>query len=544
MYANIDSRASGDSGDPGDSGESVSRATLSMAIGTALSRLTGLLRIFALAYALGFGALADSYNLSNTLPNIIHDLVLGGVLTATFVPVFVEHLENKPDSADDDISAIVSVSLVVLLVATVLFLVFAPYLVDFIDLYAGAAVRLHEVSLSIELLRLFVPQVACYGLFALATSLLNARRKFTLPAFAPIVNNVVTIIVLIAFGLLARHPNSTWLAGHKDMLLLLGLGTTSGILLQFLILLPSLRRLDLRLHWNLSFSHPAVRKILRLGAWTIGFVVANQISLLVVLAIAQHLEVGALSAYTYAYSFFQVPFGIITVSVMGTSVPAMASSWFARSRSAFSRTFSVGLTRILAVVLPAMAVEVVMARPLIALLLGHGTGNFASTALTGQALAMLALGLPGFSVFMYCMATLQSVQRMRTVFVFYLIQNAVNVALALTLPKLLGLRGLMLSISVAYDIIAVFALLYVRRQLMPGMPRLALRVVIRIVVATCFLAVALAAGLSISTSDSMQWLLIRVITALGGGGVVYLLVAILLGSIDRHFRQPNRHPHT
>jgi putative peptidoglycan lipid II flippase len=524
-----------------DSGQSISRATLSMAVGTALSRLTGLLRIFALAYALGFGALADSYNLSNTLPNIIHDLVLGGILTATFVPVFVEHIENKADNAYDDISAILSVSMVVLLATTVLFLVFAPYIVNLIDLYASSATRLHETSLSIDLLRLFVPQVACYGLFGLATSLLNAHRKFTLPAFAPVVNNIITITVLIAFGLIARHLDSTWLVDHRDALLLLGLGTTSGILVQFLILLPSLRRLDLRLHWNPSFSHPAVRKIVRLGAWTVGFVIANQISLLIVLAIAQHLEVGALSAYTYAYSFFQVPFGVITVSVMGTAVPALASNWFARNHRAFNHTFSIGLTRILAVVLPATAVEVITARPLIALLLGHGTGNFASTALTGQALAMLALGLPGFSVFMYCMATLQSVQRMRTVFVFYLIQNAVNIMLALTLPKLLGLRGLMLSIAISYDLIAIFAIFYVRRQLMPGMPRPPLRIVARIITATCFLAVAMAAGLGISGSNTVQWLLIRVITALLGGGMIYLLISILLGTIDRRFRQAS-HP--
>ena len=516
--------------------ENTSRNTIYMAVGTALSRLTGLIRIFALAYALGFGALADSYNLSNTLPNIVHDLILGGVLSATFVPVFVEYIESKRETTKDDISAIVTTSIVLLAVASLLFLLLAPYIVNFIDLAAASGVQKQELPLTVDLLRLFTPQLACYGLFGLITSLLNAHRKFALPAFAPVANNISTIAVLVAFGLLVRNPNAIWLSHHIDLLLLLGLGTTFGIFLQLIILLPSIRKLHLRLRWNLSFLSPPVKKIMHLGAWTLGFVIANQVSLLIVLIIAQHLEVGAISAYTYAYSFFQVPFGIITVSIMSTAVPALASSWLHARASSFSRIFSIGLMRIMAIVIPAMAVEVITARPLIALLLGHGAGNFTNTAATGEALAMLALGLPGFSIFMYCMATLQSIQRMKTVFIMYLVQNCINVGLALLLPTLMGLRGLMLSIALSYDIMAIVALIFLAHRLLPDSFHFPWRVITRICVSTTFMALAIAAGLSISGSDSTQWLFIRVGTALVGGGLLYLLISMLLGTIDRHMR--------
>ena len=516
--------------------ENTSRNTIYMAAGTALSRLTGLMRIFALAYALGFGTLADSYNLSNTLPNIIHDLVLGGVLSATFVPVFVEYISSKRETAEDDISAIVTTSIVLLAIASLLFLVLAPYIVNFIDLYATSGVHSHELPLTVDLLRLFTPQLACYGLFGLITSLLNAHRKFALPAFAPIANNISTIAVLVAFGLLARNPNAVWLSHHTSLLMLLGLGTTFGIFLQLIILLPSIRSLHLRLHWNPSFFSPPVKKIAHLGAWTLGFIIANQISLLIVLMIAQHLEVGAVSAYTYAYSFFQVPFGIITVSVMATAVPALAGSWLRNDVSVFNKLFSVGLLRIIAIVIPAMAVEVITARPLIALLLGHGAGNFNNTAATGEALAMLALGLPGFSVFMYCMATFQSIQRMKTVFVLYFIQNCINIILAFLLPTVIGLRGLMLSIALSYDVMAIVALILIARRLLPDNFRFPWRIVLRICIATLFMSLAIAAGLSISGSDTTQWLIIRVGTALVGGGMLYLLISILLGVIDRGIR--------
>jgi putative peptidoglycan lipid II flippase len=516
--------------------ENTSRNTIYMAAGTALSRVTGLMRIFALAYALGFGALADSYNLSNTLPNIIHDLVLGGVLSATFVPVFVEYIDSKHETTEDDISAIVTTSIVLLAVASLLFLVLAPYIANFMDLYAASGIHKQELPLTIDLLRLFTPQLACYGLFGLITSLLNAHRKFTLPAFAPIANNISTIAVLIAFGLLARNPNAAWLSHHTNLLMLLGLGTTFGILLQLIILLPGIRSLHLRLRWNPSFLSPPVKKIAHLGAWILGFVIANQVSLLIVLMIAQHLEVGAVSAYTYAYSFFQVPFGIITVSIMGTAVPALASSWLRDRVSVFSKLFSVGLMRIIAIVIPAMAVEVITARPLIALLLGHGAGNFTNTAATGEALAMLALGLPGFSIFMYCMATFQSIQRMKTVFILYLIQNCINVGLALSLPTLIGLRGLMLSIALSYDIMAIVALIFIAHRLLLDDFRFPWRTVVRICVSTVFMSLALAAGLSMSGSNTVQWLIIRVGTALAAGALVYLLISILLGMIDRRMR--------
>ena len=108
-------------------GTSLRRATAVMAVGTTLSRATGVLRIFALTYALGTLSLADSYNLANTMPNIVHDIVLGGILAATFVPVFVQRLTTRADDeAWDAVSAVVSVTMIVIAVASLLFLIAVP----------------------------------------------------------------------------------------------------------------------------------------------------------------------------------------------------------------------------------------------------------------------------------------------------------------------------------------------------------------------------------------------------------------------------------
>jgi len=156
-----------------------------VAVGTGVSRVTGLLRFVALAWALGQTTLADSYNLANTTPNMLYDVVLGGVLSATFIPVFVDRLANKTETeAFDSISAVLTVSVVVLLTTTLAALVAAPYLIDaltVLDTHAGTH-QLHRVLLERQVatgfLRWFVIQIAAYGLFALAAALLNTRRRF------------------------------------------------------------------------------------------------------------------------------------------------------------------------------------------------------------------------------------------------------------------------------------------------------------------------------------------------------------------------------
>ncbi|HXB38195.1 MAG TPA: lipid II flippase MurJ, partial [Acidimicrobiales bacterium] len=206
-------------------------AAVYVAFGTGVSRVTGLLRFVALAWALGQTFLADSYNLANTTPNMLYDVVLGGVLSATFIPVFVDRLSNKSEpEAFESISAVVSVSVVVLFTTTVAALIAAPYIIDALtalDKHATAA-QVHRVALergvATTLLRWFVIQIAAYGLFALAAALLNTRRRFVAVAWAPIVNNIVCISILVWFGLWAGHGASlASVEQHRTQLILLGL---------------------------------------------------------------------------------------------------------------------------------------------------------------------------------------------------------------------------------------------------------------------------------------------------------------------------------
>jgi len=511
---------------------------MGMAVGTGLSRLTGVGRVFALAYVLGFHRLGDAYNLANTTPNMLFDIILGGVLSATFIPVFVDRLTNRPErEAWRSISAVLSLAVVVLGLATVACWVAAPWIIDALTAFDhthGVSVSTigHERIVATSLLRWFVPQVFFYGAISLATALLNTRRRFGAPMWVPIANNVICIGVLIWFRhVVGTHPTLGGVQLHTGQVVLLGLGTTAGVAVQALLLVPSLGRAGLgHLHWRWEPRNEAVRTMARLGGWTFGFVVANQIALFVVLALAGSVGPGSVSAYSYAYTFFQMPYAVVAVSVMSAVAPDLARAWSTHDRRAFKRRLHSGLRAELAIIVPAAVGMVLLARPAVALLLGHGTTRLTSTAGTGPTLALMAVGLPGFCTFLFVVRVLQSMQRTRIAFWLYVVENGLNVVLAIALVHSLGVRGLAISLSVAYSVAAVLGLLVLRSWLgrlgAPG----SWQPLRGVVIATVVMGGAVAVVSNLSGSSSGIDLLFRVVASVLAGALVFAGTAVALAS--------------
>jgi putative peptidoglycan lipid II flippase len=519
-----------------------------VALGTGVSRVTGLLRFVALAWALGQTPLADAYNLANTTPNMLYDVVLGGVLSATFIPVFVDRLANRGErEAFESISAVITVSVTVLVSTTVAALVAAPYIIGaftVLDTHAHPH-QLQRVYLEREVatgfLRWFVIQIAAYGLFALAAALLNTRRKFVAVAWAPIVNNAVCIGILVWFGLWAGHGAS--LAGvesHRSQLVLLGLGTSLGVVLQGVALVPSLRRADLGLlHWRWNLRDDALRAVTRLGGWTFGFVVANQVALFVVTVLAGSVAgPDPVSSYTYAYAFFQLPYGVIAVTVMSVVTPDLADRWSTGREAAFLHRMTGGLRAVLALIVPSAVGMLLLARPAVALLLGVGHSTPAETATTGAALAMFALGLPGFCAYLYFVRVLQAMQRTKVAFYLYLVENGLNIALALVLVHPLGVRGLALSLSIAYTVAAVLALAVFRQWFgrLAGPETWA--PLWRVGVACVPMAAVVLVVSNLSGSTGTAALLARVVGAVVAGGLTFAAAVVLLGRRHEARRRP------
>jgi putative peptidoglycan lipid II flippase len=514
-------------------------AAVYVAFGTGVSRVTGLLRFVALAWALGQTFLADSYNLANTTPNMLYDVVLGGVLAATFIPVFVDRLSNRTEAeAFESISAVISVSVVVLFATTVAAFIAAPFIINALtalDAHAQGA-QMHRIAqeraVATTLLRWFVIQIAAYGLFALGAALLNTRRRLVAVAWAPIVNNIVCITILVWFGLWAGHGASlASVEQHRTQLILLGLGTSLGVVLQGVALIPSLLHANLgRLRWRWNPRDEALRTIARLGAWTFGFVVANQVALFIVTVLAGSVPgPDPVSSYTYAYAFFQLPYGIIAVTIMSVVTPDLAEKWSTDQTEAFLHRMSSGLRAVMALVIPSAVGMLLLAKPGIALLLGFGHSTPEGTATAGAALAMFALGLPGFCAYLYFVRVLQAMQRTKVAFFLYLIENGLNVVLALALVHPLGVRGLALSLSISYTVAALLALAVFHQWFGRLAPPAAWAPLTRVVIATIPMAFVVLVVSNLSGSTSTAALFARVVGATVAGGITFAATVIWLG---------------
>ncbi|MBL8778548.1 MAG: murein biosynthesis integral membrane protein MurJ [Acidimicrobiales bacterium] len=489
-------------------------------VGTGLSRLSGLLRVGALTYALGATTLSDAYNLANTTPNIVYELILGGILSATLVPIFVDHLEHDDEEGT---STVVTVAVVSLAVLTLMAMLAAPLIIHIYALRLPTDEAAAQAEVAVPLLRLFLPQIFFYGLMSLGTALLNARRSFFAPAYAPILNNVVVIAMLVGFAVVAgSSPSLDQVQGDTSLLLLLGVGTTAGIVAMTVALWPAIRRAGIRLRFRFDLRHPSVRKVAGLSGWTLGYAACNQVALFVVLALATGEGAGAVSAYTYAFIFFQLPHGLLAVSIMTTFLPDLSAFAARLDFAGFRDRFGLGLRLLILVILPAAVGYVLLARPVIAALLERGAFGDTSGDLTAEVLAAMALGLVGFSVYLFVLRGFYALKDTRTPFLLNLFENAVNIALAFALVGRFGAQGLALAYAAAYSAAGLLAVFVLRRRIGGLDGRRTLSAIGRMAVAAVVMAVAVLLARELIGSNEGLGAVARTTAGVVVGAAVYL----------------------
>lgn len=509
----------------GNEAPSIIRSSAIMAIGTAASRLTGFVRLFAIGYALGIGRVTDTYTLANTTPNIVYELLLGGVLSATLVPVFVHHFE---DDDEDGPSAIVTVSAVLLVALTVVGMIAAPWILRLYSISVDGRVGAEQREVGTALLRLFMPQMLFYGLTALGTALLNARRRFGAPAIVPALNNLVVTAMLLSIPRIAGHKALTLDEVRTDqtLLLLLGLGTTLGIVAMTVALWPFVRRAGIHLRWLLDFRHAAVREVAKLSGWTVGYVITNQIALLVVLILANRTD-GGVTSYTIAFVFFQLPHALVAVSLMSALVPEMSSAGRRADMPAYKRHFSLGIRLISLVVMPAATGYVVLAKPIISALVEYGAAK-GNVDLVADCLAMFAIGLLGFSLYLFTLRGFYALRDTRTPFFLNVGENAISILLAISLEPWLGVKGLALALALAYTVSALIAFVTLRRRVgLLGGRRLALAVG-KIGVASAAMAVAVVVVANRVGANQGGGAIVRTGAGVAVGLVVFLVTVVAL----------------
>lgn len=507
----------------------LARPAAVMAIGTALSRLTGLGRIAAMAYALGVAEsrVADSYNLANTLPNVVFELVLGGVLSSVFIPVLVQELRTKDhDDAWRSVSSLVTAAMAVLVTLTLVTVALAPQIMELFTSRVGGTQGAEQQELTSFLLRIFAVQVALYGFAGIAGGLLNAHGRFAVPMFAPIVNNLVVIGTFIAFAqIVSGVPTDASVNADPTQKWLLALGTTGGVAAMALVFWPFLRQLPGRVRLRTRVNTPAVRKFARLAAWTVAYVVTNVVGFVVSFYLANQLQ-GGVTAYVMAFAFFQLPIGLGAVPIATALMPKLSAHHVDRSGSEFRAALANGIRMTALLMLPATALYLALADPMTEILLEHGIVGGESAHLVASTLRYFAIGLLPFALYQLFTRAFYARQNARLPAYINVFENGVSVALDFALFPIMDVRGLALAHTLGYVAGAVLAAFVLRRELGPFGAR---RIVTEF--AKALVAAAVMCGAMLAAVEGFDSALdgdLRALAQLVAGGLVGVGVFALL----------------
>jgi putative peptidoglycan lipid II flippase len=439
-------------GAPGASG-GILRAAGTMAVATLVSRLTGLLRTVVIAAALGVGLVNDAYNTANTLPNLVYELLLGGILSSVVVPLLVQAQERDRDGGAGYAQRLMSVATVALLVMTGVAVLAAPLLTRLSDISGNA----DQVTLANWLARLLLLEIVFYGLGALATAVLNSRGVFGAPAWAPVLNNVVVIATGVVF-IAASGPGDLEPATITDFQVwLLGIGTTAGIAVQSLVLLPLMRKAGVPLRLRFALRGTGLAEVGSLGLWVVGYAAISQVGVVVAMRVANAAGrahgLGS-AAFAIASLLFQMPYGIIGVALLTALLPRMSRAAARHDLDGVVADLTLG-TRLSATgLLPVTAVLVVLGPSVATVAFAYGNTSVEKAHAIGVALAWGAFGLLPMAITLLQLRVFYAMKDARTPTFIQLAMVAVRVPLLLLVPTLVGpehvVAGLMIATSTTY----------------------------------------------------------------------------------------------
>jgi putative peptidoglycan lipid II flippase len=429
-----------------------------MAVATLGSRATGLVRTWVMAYALGNGLIASSYQVANTMPNIIYELVAGGLLSAAFVPLYLLQTERLGKRGGDRYASnLLNIVVIVCGLLTLLATVFAEQLVATQTFTVGTDAAVNGYA--VLLFRIFAVQLLFYGLGGVFTSILNANRVFFLPAVAPLFNNIVIIAATLAFSFI--WPRDPLLA-----LYVLGIGTTLGVVAQFAVQIPALVRLGFRYVPRIDLKDPALVETLKTGVPMVIYVVGTLVSYTFRNAFSLETGDNGPSTLVYAWTWFQLPHGIIAASLSRALFTEMSEANAHGDLAGFKHFMQRGISGTLLVVIPLAGLMFALSGPLIQVFRAGAFSGGDASYVSGI-LGLWVFALPCYSLQLYLFNVFASIRRFT---LFSLICTALCVlqcalyALLCTRPAI-GLAGVPIADFIYYLASTLILLLVLRRIL-------------------------------------------------------------------------------
>ncbi|MPZ90445.1 MAG: murein biosynthesis integral membrane protein MurJ [Actinobacteria bacterium] len=514
---------------------SLARGAAIITVATALSRITGFVRVMVVAAAMGTTFLANTYQTANTAPNVVFELVAAGVLTSVFVPTFVDYLvKGRQDEGWQAANALTTVAVVGLVAIALLVALLGEPLMRLLTLgVADADLRAQEISLGASFMRLFAPQIVFYGAGMIMTGALHAHRKFAIAAIAPIFNNLVVIGVYVLYATLRGNDPPTVDGITTLQTLVLGLGTTLGVVAMTVCLIPQLRSLGWHFRFKWAPRHPAVRKAAHLGVWALGYAGGYQAGLIVVLLLANSVE-GGVAAYQWAFTFFYMPHALFAVAIFHVLFPAMSESAARGEPEELLIRLRDGLRMLAFILLPTAAVMLAGASAISNLTLEYGVMTESGAELVARVLAAFVIGLPTYSTFLVVTRAYYALSDTKTPALVnggaVVISSALGVALFTTVDGDWSVPTLALAHSAAFAVAAVVLLHLLSRRLGTVATR-DLKVSVGRSFGASLLSLAIAGAVTIALPASTKLeTLVNFLVAAGAGLGAYVVVMVMTGA--------------
>ena len=425
-----------------------------------ISRITGFMRTWAMAFALGSTMLASSYQVANNLPNMLYELVVGGMLVTAFLPVYVSVKDRLGVKGGNEYASnLLSLTFIVLGFVALLCTIFAPALI-YTQSFMNDQSTMGD---AIFFFRFFAMQIVFYGISTIVSGLLNASRDYLWSSAAPIFNNIIVTVTFVAYAFVA--PSNPELAKF-----IIAIGNPLGVFMQMAIQLPALRRNGIKLRPHVDLHDPALKETLSIGVPAVVVMTAG----LVIVSVQNSAAYGCLdngpSIIAYARLWFTLPYAFLTVPITTTMFTEISHIIARGDTDSFKRGVVSGSKQILFFMLPFMLYLIVFAEPLVTL---YHIGAFTQENIWQIAsyLIVLSISLPFYAVTTYLQKAFSALRAMKPYSGLMLCASVLQIVfiMVFSTPAAgslnLGITAVALSETVFYVVLDAACFAYLRHRL-------------------------------------------------------------------------------
>ena len=495
----------------------VGRSAGLMTVLTIVSRVTGFIRTWAMAAAIGMSLLSSSYQVANNLPNMLYELVMGGMLVTAFLPVYMGvRREQGREASNEYVGNLLGILLLLLGGISVLGTVFAPGFIWTQSFLSGDGGSMDTAAF---MFRFFAIQILFYGLGSVFSGVLNAHRDYFWSTFAPVLNNVIVIASFMGFD-----PVSAQFGEHAGVILI-SLGTTLGVFVQMACQIPALGKHGVHPHIHIDFKDPALRQTITLGIPTLLATVCMFVSTSITNAAALVVqpETGP-SVIAYARLWYTLPYALIAASLSTALYTELSHDAQEQDYDSVRTGISSGVAQMLFFLIPFALYLIVFARPL-NMIYCAGKFDESGVALVSEFLIYLALSLPLYGVVVLMQKSFSALLDMKP-YGRYCLYSAIGQAGSVLLFGVVlgyGMPAIALSYVVDYVILVGCSLWWLRRRLQ-GLQ-------VKSILHGCFFGLLLG-GLGAAAGAGVLWALENYVGALGSSILITLGYVCVAGVVS------------